>query len=186
MKGGVWIPEHDDDLQIKRVAVCHCGAMGHCGRDATPSVVQESFYWKSMQDDTLEFLAACLHCVTGKAGHNIPRPLSLTTHATRSNEFLHFDFLYMGPGFACMKYILVIRDDQSSYVWLAAVKQADSQTALSGLAIWIRVFTLMSLCVSDQGSHFKKRLMKELADAHNIKHKFTVAYSPWVNGTVER
>ena len=28
--------------------------------------------------------------------------------------------------------------------------------------------------------------MKELADAHNIKHNFTVAYSLWVNGTVER
>ncbi len=27
--------------------------------------------------------------------------------------------------------------------------------------------------------------MRELADEHRIKHFFTVAYSPWVNGTVE-
>ena len=27
--------------------------------------------------------------------------------------------------------------------------------------------------------------MKELEDVHKIKHHFTVAYSPWVNGSVE-
>ena len=27
--------------------------------------------------------------------------------------------------------------------------------------------------------------MKELADVYKIKHHFTVAYSPWINGTVE-
>ena len=64
-----------------------------------------------MQDDTSEIFAACLHCVTGKAGHKIPHPISLTTHATRPKEVLLFDFLYMGPGLAGMKYILVICDD---------------------------------------------------------------------------
>lgn len=41
------------------------------------------------------------------------------------------------------------------------------------------------LWVSDQGSHFKKQRMRLLAKEHRIRHNFTVAYSPWVNGTVE-
>jgi len=40
--------------------------------------------------------------------------------------------------------------------------------------------------VSDQGSHFKNSLIKELVDELRSKHHFTTAYSPWANGTVER
>jgi len=39
---------------------------------------------------------------------------------------------------------------------------------------------------SDQGSHFKNSVVKELSRVHGIRHHFTTAYSPWANGTVER
>lgn len=43
----------------------------------------------------------------------------------------------------------------------------------------------MPFLVSDQSSHFKNKVMHYLAEEHKIKYRFTVAYSPWVNGTVE-
>lgn len=49
----------------------------------------------------------------------------------------------------------------------------------------IRTFTPMKYWVSDQGIHFKNAVMEELSENHNINHQFTVAYSLWVNGTIE-
>ena len=120
-----------------------------------------------------------------KSQHRIPRPIALTLHATRPNETIHFDFLYMGPGFDGFKYILVVKDDLSSYQWLIPARCGDADTAAAEIAEWIRTFTIMKMWVSDQRSHFKKNVMITRAEDHRIKHNFTVAYSPWVNGTVE-
>lgn len=44
----------------------------------------------------------------------------------------------------------------------------------------------MRWLLTDQGSHFKTTLMKNLTDEMQIRHHFTIAYCPWSNGTVER
>jgi len=83
-------------------------------------------------------------------------------------------------------YVLVVKDDLSGYCWLEPTSSADSTFACAVLARWNRTFTVPRYWVSDQGPHFINELMKELAAAHSIVHKPVVAYSPWVNGTVER
>lgn len=104
---------------------------------------------------------------------------------TRPNYFIHFDYPYMGPGIQDLKYILVLHDVVSAYLWLVSSKSADSETAAHSLAIWIRVFTFMLTWVCDQALHFKYEVLKILTNEHRMKHQFTMAYSPWVNVTVE-
>lgn len=82
-------------------------------------------------------------------------------------------------------YVLEIQDDLSSYKWLCPTKNPNAEAAATELARWIRTFTVMEVWISGQGSHFKNQVMDELAAGHNIRHNFCVAYSPWVNGTVE-
>ena len=63
-----------------------------------------------------------------KTGEKVPRPLGETVHGTRPGEVVHIDYLYVGEsgplgqdgldedeGF---KYILVMLDDMSNWVWL--------------------------------------------------------------------
>ena len=183
--GKVWIPPKNSELQIKLLVVGHFGPSGHRGNEATLSILRASYTWENMEGDCAEFVAMSLHCLTGKTGYKIPRPLSVTLNGMKPNEVIHIDFLYMGHGIDGLKYILVIRDDISSYLWLIPTGKADAEAAADGLTGWIRVFTIMIISVSDQGSRFKNRVMKEIADVHKIKHHFTVAYSPWINGTVE-
>jgi hypothetical protein len=38
---------------------------------------------------------------------------------------------------------------------------------------------------SDQGSHFKNNMIKELSNTWNITHHFTLPYTPWSNGSIE-
>lgn len=96
--GKTWIPDACPELQLKLLVISHCGRSGHRGREATLSILKEGYAWKSMEQDCNEFVSMCLHCLTGKTGHKIPRPISTTIHASKPNEVVHFDFLYMGPG----------------------------------------------------------------------------------------
>lgn len=87
-----------------------------------------------MNEEVNEFTKVCLHCMVGKTGHKIPRPLSLTLHASKPNKVIHFDFLYMGHGIDTYKHVLVIKDDLSSYLWLMICKAADGETAATWLS----------------------------------------------------
>ena len=184
--GKIRIPEGDAELQIKLNVVSYCGAAGHRGVKTTLSILKKTYHWNTMGEDCRAFISMCLHCLVGKSGHRIPRPTALTLRATRPNEIIHFDFLYIGAGFHGFKYVLVVKDDLSSYLWLIPARSADdANTAVTEIAKWIRTFTIMTMWVRDQGSHFKQNVMKTLAEGHRIKHNFTVSYSPWVNGRVE-
>lgn len=181
----VWIPNSATELHIRLLVAAHCGASGHRGAETTSSRLKERYTWATLEEDTREFVRNCLHCIVAKGGIKVPRPLSSALHGTRPNEVLHFDYIYMGLGIDELKYVLVLQDDLSSYKWFCATSAAAAEPAAEEIARWIRVFSPMEWWVSDQGTHFKCRLMEALAEHHMIKHNFTVAHSPWVNGTVE-
>lgn len=84
-----------------------------------------------------------------------------------------------------LKYVLVVKDDLSGYCWLEPSPSATAEHTTDVLARWSRVFTSAQCWVSDQGSHFKNEVIAHLARTHHIKHRLTVAYSPWSNGTAE-
>lgn len=79
----------------------------------------------------------------------------MNTHASNLNEITHFNYLYIGPGGGEVACVLLIQDENSSYRCLYATGRADADSAAEILACWIRVFTVMDMWVSDQGSHFK-------------------------------
>lgn len=76
-----------------------------------------------------------------KSGNKVPRPIAQTLHPEKPNEVVNFDFLYMGLGHDEHKYVLVIKDDLSSYVWLPPANSADESTAATELSAWIRTFS---------------------------------------------
>ena len=182
----IWIPNSDQNLQLKILVASHCGAIRHRGVTATISVLLEQFYWKSMKRDAEQLVKGCLHCIATRTGSVIPRPLAHSLHGERPNEVVHLDYLYMGAGIDNKSYVLIIRDDLSSFVWLFATEAATSGEAVNALTTWISSFGSMKWFVTDQGSHFKNELINGLSSELRINHHFTTAYSPWSNGTVER
>ena len=85
-----------------------------------------------------ELSKQCLHCMDSKSGEEVPRPLGETVHGTRPGEVLHFDNLYVGDSGPLgkygldvrdeFKYILVMMDDLSNFVWF---ERTESCTAAS-------------------------------------------------------
>lgn len=182
----IWVPTSNDELKIKLLTIAHAGQAGHRGADATLSALREVFVWKGITTDVREFVSNCLLCVLSRSGATIPRPLAQTLHAVKPNDVLHFDYLFLGRSDGDLKYVLVVKDDFSGYVWVTPTSNATAEHAAETLSRWQRTFTAPSYWVSDQGPHFINETLSTMAQSYNIQHKPTVAYSPWVNGTVER
>ena len=186
LNGCIWIPVNDVNLQMKLIVSSHCGVMGHRGKDATLSTLRENFYWKTMEKDVSVFIKECIHCIMTRSGKMVPRPLAHALHGENPNDVIHMDFLYMGPSTEQKRYLLLLKDDHSSVVWLWPTDACTSEEAASALIHWIGSFGSIKWLVSDQGSHFKNSLVQELSRELRINHHFTTPYSPWANGTVER
>ena len=109
-----------------------------------------------------------------------------TIECTERNGVLHFDFLYLGESYGASKYLLVLKDHVSHYCELVVSDQADSTTTVDALLAWHSRFGILSMWVSDNGSHFKNEVVAELSRRLKTHQRFTIAYSPWINGSIER
>lgn len=187
IKGKVIVPKNATDLKLQILTAAHCGSSGHRGAGATANKVGAEFHWDSMTTDVKEFTQACLHCIVSRNGERIPRPLATALHGKTPNEVVHMDFLYMGVAAEQdFKYLLVLKDDLSSYTWLLPSHAPDAESAANALEKWIAAFGSMSWIVSDRGSHFSARMIDSLTTEAKVRHHFTTAYCPWANGSVER
>lgn len=88
----------------------------------------------------------------GKSGHRVSRPLSFTLHASKPNDAIHFDYLYMGDGIQGYEYILVIKDDLSSYIMLFLVQETTAEVTATHIDNGIRTFTSMKYWISKQAA----------------------------------
>jgi hypothetical protein len=79
-----------------------------------------------------------------------------------------------------IKYVLIVKDDYSNYVWLKQCKNADAYKPAAVLIEWFAAFGVAQQC-----SHFKNKVMTDIQKQLGTNHQFTTAFSPWANGTVE-
>jgi hypothetical protein len=155
----VWIPSSASELQLRICVVSHTGLGGHRGFKTTLGTIQSCFSWPTINEDVQSFCNSCLHCRSTIGGDRTTRPLGEAIHATLPNEVIHFDFLFMGPSDVGYKYVLLIKDDLSSYLWLVPTAAADAASVVDALTSWFADFGTALVWVSDQGSHFKNRVI---------------------------
>jgi Integrase core domain len=114
-----------------------------------------------MAKDVKVFVQNCLHRVATIPGDKVPRPLGMPLIATKPNEILHFDFLYI-----CLsrdgkyQYVLLLMDDLIGYLWLVPCRTADAAATDDALMRWFAVFGVVLLWISDRGSHFKNEVVR--------------------------
>jgi hypothetical protein len=53
---------------------------------------------------------------------------------------MHFDYLSMGPSLSGYKYLLVIKNDLSGYLWLVPSVAADVAGTVDALSLWFAAF----------------------------------------------
>jgi hypothetical protein len=188
-KEKLWIPSADLELQSRILVVAHCGECGHTGIDTTLSRIEKYFYWRGMKEDVANFVHNCLCCQKVSDGSTVPVPWGNTLIATARNEVLTFDYLYIDKpildGIHEYSYILVLKDEFSGQVELVPAKACNHVVVAEAIAWWIARYGKPSVLRSDQGSHFKNKMIEELSKTWNISHHFTLPYTPWSNGSIE-
>ncbi|KAE9122647.1 hypothetical protein PF007_g7378 [Phytophthora fragariae] len=180
----VWIPDSRDLFQ-RICVVAHAGRSGHRGERATAAAIRDWSWWPIPADDVSRFVRSCIHCVATRNGRE-PRPYGPAIHATKPNEVIHFDYLTLPEDEdSHNKYVLVVKDDFSSFTELYPAADPDASTCVDALLQWFYRYGIVHQWVSDQGTHFKNEAIKKLAANVGANHHFTTAYCPWANGTVE-
>ena len=180
-----WIQSNDELLKLRIILAAHAGAGGHRGRQPTIATIKPHFHWKNLDNDVESFVKSCLHCLSSESGTVVPRPLGHALHANAPNKLLHFDFCSISKGEGGSRYVLIMKDDFSSYVKLIASTEATAEVVADSLISWFSSFGVVTQWVSDRGTHFKNELVKVLREQLKANHHFTLAYCPWSNGTVE-
>jgi hypothetical protein len=113
----LWIPERAVELQIRLCVEAHCRSAGHRAYEATLGAIKEYVAW--MAKDVKVFVQNFLHCVATIPGDKVHLPLGTQLHATKPNEILHFDSLYIELSRdGKYQYLLLLEDDLSGHLWL--------------------------------------------------------------------
>jgi hypothetical protein len=146
MNNALWIPERAVELQLRLCVEAHGRSAGQGAYEATLGAIKEYVAWTTMAMDVKVFVQNCLHCVATIPGDKVPRPLGTQLHATKPNEILHFDFLYIGfIRDGKYQYLLLLKYDLSGYLWLVPCRTADAAATVDALMRWFAVFSVVLL-----------------------------------------
>lgn len=124
--------------------------MQHCEGDI--------FFWECMKEDISVFVKTCLQCLVSRTGEVIPRPFFSALHATTINEVVHMDYLYIGDSISNLRYVILIRDDLSSYIWLWPTEAPTSEAAIDAIATWVGTFGKYRMDSNGPRNAFQKHL----------------------------
>ena len=120
------------------------------------------------------------------------KPKYIKYEAENCNDLWHIDWS-MDPHSGLK--LLAIQDDKSRFIVFAGLfNEATAENSALGLEKAIKRYGVPKEIVSDNGSHFKKphsdkvvvSPLREVEEAHGIKHIFIRPYYPQSNGKIER
>ena len=159
----VWVPDANN-LRLRICIVGDCGIAGHLSFEGTKRRISEYFLWESFEEDIKSFCGSCLPCRVNDKPF-IPRPLGEAVHGIALDQVLHCDCLYIQNRLKTSKqlfeYVLVLKDDFLGFVELIPATAADYFVVADALVQWYSRFGMPLMHVSDQGSHFKDKVIKE-------------------------
>lgn len=159
---------------------------GHMGINATYGRIKEKYYWNQMYNDIKEYIKTCDTCQRfGKPERNEE------LHSIKVNQpFERIGIDIVGPLPETPrknKYIVVATEYLTKWPEARALDKANAENVAEFIYedIICRHGT-PSILLSDQGTHFKNKLIEELCNKFNIKHRYSSPYHPQTNGLTER
>lgn len=142
-------------MMVQRLLfAANAGPIGHRAVRTTERNLNTRFWWQGMAKDVHTFVNSCLHFVSANSGQVVPRSLGEAVHATTPNKVLQFEIAHMGKSTGPEEYVLIMKNDFPSYVWLILVSNADAATTAECLLTWFASFCTVNTWISDQGTHF--------------------------------
>ena len=161
----------------------------HPGVKRTLALVRQRFWWGSMEEDTKEFVAACLTCSQHKSARHAPsgllQPLPI---AHRPWSHISLDFVTGLPPSDGNTTILTVVDRFSKSAHFIPLPKLPSakETAELMLQHVFRLHGLPNDIVSDRGPQFTSRFWREFCSLLGATVSLSSGFHPQSNGQSER
>jgi hypothetical protein len=158
----------------------------HFATDTMFDKIKNRYYWPQMYDDIKSYVISCDFCQRrGKQKNKQPlHPIPV------ESPFYQIGIDFVGPLPVTKggnKYIITAMDYLTKWPEARPVKEATAEQA--ALFIYEEIICrhgCPAKILSDQGTHFKNKVIEELVKKFEIEHLFSTPYHPQTNGLVER
>ncbi len=166
----------------------HCNPMaGHLGQAATLNRLMARFFWPGIHENVRRWCAACRECqlVNPPASPKAPlRPLPLM-----QVPFERIGMDLIGPlerSARGHRFALVLVDYATRYPEAVALRNISAKSVAEALFSMISRVGIPKEILTDQGTAFMSRTIRELYELLGIKSICTSVYHPQTDGLVER
>eukprot|EP00253_Pinus_taeda_P026994 PITA_26994 len=178
-----------NDEVIDILKSCHdepCG--GHfAAKQTTFKVLTLRYYWPSIFKDAKKYVKSCDSCQRmGRPTATDKMPLQPQVHLEPFEKWALGFIGPINPTSNGKKYILVCTDYVTKWAEAKALVRATEHTVVNFLFEEIFVkYGVPREIVTDQGTQFTSKLVKDIIDKYQIKHRRSTPYHPQANGQVE-
>lgn len=120
------------------------------------------------------FIHTCIHCLSTSGGEKTAHPFGQFVHGTKPNDLLQFDYLEIGSSSENEKYVLMMRDDHSGYVWLFPSTYISAEHAAQSIIDWSAAFGVPGSLMSYDPTHFKNQTLHLVAKGLKVPYHFSL------------
>ena len=163
-----------------------CGG-NFVAKRTTFNILSLGYYWPSIFKDSKKYVKSCDSCQRmGRPTATDEMPLQPQVHLEPFEKWA-LDFIGpINPTSNGKKYILVCTDYVTKWAEAKALVRATEQTVVNFLfeEIFVR-YGVPSEIVTNQGTQFTSKLVKDITEKYQIKHRRSTPYHPQANGQVE-
>lgn len=162
---------------------------GHQGTKRTADRVLEEFYWPGVQSDVTRFVKSCDICQRTVPKHLVGR-VPLGNMPIVETPFHRVAIDIVGPLSPTSekgnRYVLTMVDYATRYPDAVALPSIETERVAEALLEMFSRVGIPREIISDRGTSFMSRVMKELSRLLSFEQLPTTPYHPMANGLVER
>ena len=173
-------------LQDSMIILAHDHS-GHNGSRRTYNCLKKQYYWPGIRKQVFRHCKRCAECILQNQGQ-------------AQKGFSHFDSPDLPMEFICMdlvgpihppsskgnKFILTVIDMLTGFTMAVPIPNKNSETVCCVYRDHIYcTFGRSSRILTDNGSEFKKKEMRQVCETLGVKHIFSTVYTPESNGCLE-
>lgn len=106
-----------------------------------------------MEESEERKMGICHNCIIASLHQEVRKYhdfLSTKLHGIAQKEVFHFDNLYIDRGTQGTEFLLLLKEEFSSYCWLVPYQRNCAAESAGAVLNWIRTFTAMCTWISDQ------------------------------------
>lgn len=174
------VTEEDEIQEI--IESYHTSKTNHRGIQETYEQIKRKYYWPNIKMYIQNFINNCEICLAVKY-ERVPLKLemNLTPTPSRPLQIVHIDSISLEKS----RFLSII-DGFSRYAHVYRVGGAHALETADKLLDYFTHHGVPEIIVSDNGTEFNNKVIKEIMELHKIKIHFTSTQNPSSNGLVER